>query len=366
MRGSVFLSPHLASIFRVARRCRTSDILTILTATWSSNEGVRRIRRSAFARSLPATIISLNSVVLTTIVPAWEGGLNAGPETAMQSAPPIYRQRVAMNYDDYVAVFNTGDDAALVERFFADDVTFSGGTREAKGKQALLAFLRWAHDGVREVMRPQRVLREKDVIFAEIDMDFHATKERPEFPFGHLHPGDLVTVKFFVTYLLRDGKVAELKSMTWPPERGVTKLPRLGGHPSQIAAFHAYCAAFSNADCDRFSAFYQPDVVLELNKLPPIRGRDGIVGFYRPMFERVRECLTLHSVNATDDAIRLHATARFTAIMDAPDFVIAPLSPGDYIEGRVWVDYTLHEGLITHIKVARDGDMIRYPAIEPA
>jgi ketosteroid isomerase-like protein len=264
-----------------------------------------------------------------------------------------------MDNDEYVDVFNSGDDQALVDRFFADDVTFSGGTREAKGKQALLVFLRWAHNGVREVMRPQRVLRHDDLIFAEIDMDFHATKERAEFPFGHLRPGDLITVKFFVTYKLCDEKVVELKSMTWPAERGVTKLPRLGSHPSQIAAFHAYVSAFSNADCDRFSAFYQPDIVLELNKLPPIRGRDGIVNFYRPMFERVREALTIHAVAATADAIRLHATTRFIAIEDAPDFVIAPLGKGEQIEGRVFVDYTLRDGLIARIKVTRDGEMVK-------
>lgn len=265
-----------------------------------------------------------------------------------------------MDYADYIALFNTGDDAALVERFFADDLVFSGGSREHRGKAGLLAFLAWAHDGVREVMRPQKVLRDGDTIFCEIDMDFHASKERPDFPFGHLHPGDLVTVKFFVQYRLKDDKVVELKSMTWPPEKGVTKLPRLGGHPSQVAAFKAYTAAFSNADFDRFPTFYQPDVVLELGSLPPIRGRDGIVGFYRPMFARVREQLTLHDVRATDETVRLDATTRFTALEDAPDFVVGALRKGEFIEGRVLVDYRLKDGLIAHIAVSRGGEMVRH------
>ena len=97
-----------------------------------------------------------------------------------------------MNYDEYITLFNTGDDAALVERYFADDVVFTGGTREYQGKEELIAFLNWAHDGVREVIREQNVLQRDNLIFAEIDMDFHAMKERPDFPFGHLQPGDLV------------------------------------------------------------------------------------------------------------------------------------------------------------------------------
>jgi ketosteroid isomerase-like protein len=265
-----------------------------------------------------------------------------------------------INYADYEALFNTGDDAALCERYFHDDVVFTGGTREHRGKDQLKAFLDWAHDGVREVMRPQNVLQQNGLLFAEVDMDFHATKHRPDFPFGALYPGDLVTVKFFVTYRIRDGKVAELKSMTWPPGKGVTRLPRLGPHPSQMAAFRAYASAFSNADFERFSSFYTDDVRLEFGSVPPINGRQGIIDFYRPMFERVRENLTVNSVRATDTAIELDAITRFTAIQDAPDFVVGPLRKGDYIEGRVLVSYQLRDGLISRISVRRGSEMVTH------
>jgi ketosteroid isomerase-like protein len=267
-----------------------------------------------------------------------------------------------LDYKEYEALFNTGNDAALVERFFDDDVAFSGGTRDYRGKAQLKAFLDWAHDGVREVMRPQNVLQQGDLLFAEIDMDFHATRERPDFPFGHLRPGDLVTVKFFVTYRLRAGKVVQLKSMTWPPGKGVTQLPRLGAHPSQLAAFRAYTAAFSNADFERFPGFYTEDVLLELGSVPPIHGRQGIVDFYRPMFQRIREQLTVNSVQATDSTIELDAVTRFTAIQDAPDFVVGALRAGEYIEGRVLVSYKLRDGLISGISVRRGGEMVKYSA----
>lgn len=64
-----------------------------------------------------------------------------------------------LDYNDYIRVFNTGDDALLLERFFDENVTFSGGSRTYEGKAALKGFLDWAHDGVREVMRPQNVLQ---------------------------------------------------------------------------------------------------------------------------------------------------------------------------------------------------------------
>jgi ketosteroid isomerase-like protein len=262
-----------------------------------------------------------------------------------------------LDYKAYEALFNTGDDAALVERYFDEDVLFTGGAREYRGRKALEDFLAWAHDGVREVMRPQNVLQQGDLVFAEVDMDFHATKERPEFPFGHLRPGDQVTVKFFVTYRLRNGKVVELKSMTWPPGKGVTRLPKLGPHPSQLAAFRAYCSAFSKADFERFPTFYTEDVMLELGSVPPITGRQGIIDFYRPMFSRISEKLTINDLKATADRIELDAITRFTALQDAPDFVVGPLKAGEYIEGRVLVSYRLRDGLIEHIGVKRGGEM---------
>lgn len=260
-----------------------------------------------------------------------------------------------LDYPTYIATFCTGDDDLLVERYFADHVTFTGGTRQHHGKAELLAFLAWAHDGVREVPRVQSWLQSEDLILAEVDMDFHATKQRRDFPFGDLEPGDSITVKFLVSYRIENDKVVELKSMTWPPGKGVSQLPRLGGHPSQIAAFHAYCAAFSNADFERFASFYTDDVELELGSVPPIYGRDGITGFYRNMFAVVRESLTVHSVLADDRTIALDATARFTAQSDAPDFVVGALAQGEYIELRVFVHYELRDGRISHIRVGRGG-----------
>jgi hypothetical protein len=147
--------------------------------------------------------------------------------------------------------------------------------------------------------------------------------------------------------------------------KGVTQLPRLGAHPSQVAAFRAYTAAFSNADFDRFPRFYTEDVLLELRSVPPINGRQGIIDFYRPLFEQVRERITVNTVHATDDRIELDAVTRFTAIKDAPDFVVGPLERGEYIEGRVLLNYELREGLIGKISVRRGGEMVKHRKPSP-
>jgi ketosteroid isomerase-like protein len=268
-----------------------------------------------------------------------------------------------MRFIDYMDAFNRYDDAGLLRDFWTEDCVMQSGPRLMVGHKGMQEFLDWAHDGILETMRPKVVIEDGDHIFAEIDMDFTATRDRPDFQFAALKTGEFTTVKFFVQYTLRDGKVAYLKSMTWPPETGVSKPEfRLGATLEQRQAFFAYTRAFSNADFEVFPRYYTDDVFLDLGSVPPIHGRDGIVGFYQPMFEKVREHLTVHEVKTAEGSIFLDATSRFTAIQDAPDFVVGPLETGDDIEVRVLVNYELRDGLISSIRVKRGGDPVVHRA----
>ena len=270
---------------------------------------------------------------------------------------------MTFDYEAYLADFLTGDDEGLIERWFAPDIVMESGSGTFEGHEGMRRFLAWAHDGVRECPRVVAWARQGRDLFAEIDMDFHATKERPDFPFQHLFPGDSLTVKFLAHYELDEaGKVRRLKTMTWPPEKGVTKLPPLGPHPSQLAAYGAYTAAFSNGDPERYTRFYTDDVELLLGSVPPMRGKQAIADFYSEMFKRVRESLTVHSISASESEIVSDTTSRFTAIADAPDFVVGALGKGDYIEVRVLVTYTLRDGLIELIAVKRAGEPVTYRA----
>lgn len=262
------------------------------------------------------------------------------------------------DYAEYVAAFNRGEDAVLIERYFTPDFKFIGTTRSYESRAEFLDFLNWAHDGVREIIRPITVLEKGDTIFAEIDMDFVATKPRPDFPFAPLMPGDQITVKFFVLYTLVDGMVTELKSMTWPADYHVSKAPLLGGHPGQRAAFFAYTAAFSAGDGARFGKYYTDDIVLDLPSAPPLVGRQTIVDYYARMFERVRENLGVNHLVIDDGGIAADIVSTFTAHEDAPDFQVAPLARGQAVSVRVLVYYTLIDGRISHIKVARAGQPV--------
>ncbi|MEO6042000.1 MAG: nuclear transport factor 2 family protein [Croceibacterium sp.] len=266
---------------------------------------------------------------------------------------------MTFDYKAYIADFLTGDDEGLIERWFAPDCAMESGSGVFEGHEGMRRFLAWAHDGIRECPRIVAYVQHGRDLFAEIDMDFHATGARPDFPFQPMLPGDSITVKFLAHYVLNDaGKVWRLRTMTWPAEMGVSKLPPLGPHPSQLAAYQAYTAAFSAGDAGRFTRFYTPDVELLLGSVPPMKGPQAIADFYAEMFKRVRENLTVHGITATEHEIVSDTTSRFTAVADAPDFVVGPLKKGDYIEVRVLVTYTLRGGLIERIAVKRAGEPV--------
>jgi predicted SnoaL-like aldol condensation-catalyzing enzyme len=281
-------------------------------------------------------------------------GLDAVQAESWQGVGPM-----PLDYHAYIRDFNSGDDRGLVEKYFAPDTQMITGSGVRVGHKGLNEFLAEAHNGVREIIRPQVVMWDADHIFAEIDMDFVASKARPDFVFGAMQPGDIRTVKFFAQYTVVNGKVQTLKTMTWPPEKGVTKAPRLGDAAGQRASFLAYTRAFSGGLPEKYSAFYTDDVKLTLSSVGELKGKQAIVDFYTKMFKTVREDLEIRQIVFDDQAIVGDFVSVFTASADAPDFVVAPLKKGQSIRVPVFVYYTLRDGLISEIRVARSGQPVR-------
>ena len=259
-----------------------------------------------------------------------------------------------MRFADYMAAFNRYDDDALVRDFWTEDCVMQSSSRICRGHQGMREFLAWAHDGVLETMRPQAVIESGDRIFAEIDMDFTATRDLLDFPFGALKTGDTVTVKFFAHYLTRGGKVARLHTAAWPPNVGVSSAACRScsaASPVQRQAYLAYAKAFSDAAFDVFPAYYHDDVVLELPTVK-LHGKQAIVDFYRGMFGGIRETVTVHRLIADADGLCAVITSTFTCHEDAQDFAPMPLTKGQVLKILVVVVYTLRDGWVSAISRA--------------
>jgi hypothetical protein len=119
-------------------------------------------------------------------------------------------------FSRYAEVFNSGDDDRLCEEFYHPDAVMMTETRRIEGRDALLQFLRWAHDGVRETMAPQRYARDRDTVLAEVHITWTAAKDRPDFSIQKLKAGDAITARFCAVYELQDERIRLLKTCRWP------------------------------------------------------------------------------------------------------------------------------------------------------
>ena len=126
---------------------------------------------------------------------------------------------MTFNMQDYVNAFNTGDDAAAVNDYYTEDAIVEGPDRVMHGRHEWLKTLQFVHQGIREKLKPVLVVREGDVIMAEVDAEFTATQDKPDFLQGPLKAGESMTVRFFASYRLRDEKIARL-ALAWWPHKG--------------------------------------------------------------------------------------------------------------------------------------------------
>jgi hypothetical protein len=132
-----------------------------------------------------------------------------------------------MDYAKYLEMFNSGERRELLSQFCTDDVIFEAGTRQEihRGRDEVTRFLLGLQSDFREVLRPQVVIHGKDHLFVEADVDLEAKRDVPDYPGGVLRKGGRITMKAFVVYYLRDGKICRFKTALWPPNFGVAEAP---------------------------------------------------------------------------------------------------------------------------------------------
>ena len=120
-----------------------------------------------------------------------------------------------MDFAAYVESFNAGDEPRLGSLFFTDDIVFDGGNRSFLGRDAFTAYLEAVSASIRQTMTPVKVVATADHVMAELDIMFTARTDQPDFPFGSLLAGEAMTLRFFGSYYLRDGRIARIHLGNW-------------------------------------------------------------------------------------------------------------------------------------------------------
>lgn len=115
-------------------------------------------------------------------------------------------------FRDYIDCFNRNDFAGF-SRYYADDVVLELPSKELRGRQAIVDFYQVVKARIRETLQITEIVAVDDEgLAAEVDTEFYALEDWPEFIVRPVKKGDSIRIVSFVHYRIRDGRFAHIKS----------------------------------------------------------------------------------------------------------------------------------------------------------
>jgi ketosteroid isomerase-like protein len=118
----------------------------------------------------------------------------------------------------YVDAFNRGDEASYAG-FYADDVVLVlAGQRELRGRDAICAFYRTVKAETRRTIAVKGTIIGQRCFAAELESEFLALADLPDFTAGPMAKGDRIYINTFVLYDVTDGKFRRIRSAVFRKE----------------------------------------------------------------------------------------------------------------------------------------------------
>ena len=117
-------------------------------------------------------------------------------------------------FRDYIAAFNRGDTEAYGARYDDEVVLVIADHVELRGRQAIFDFYERTRAATARAIRVVSVVATDDQLAAELESEFVATRDVPDFPSGPLRRGDRLQIVSFVFYDLKDGRYCRIRAAT--------------------------------------------------------------------------------------------------------------------------------------------------------
>jgi hypothetical protein len=114
-------------------------------------------------------------------------------------------------FRDYIDCFNR-DDFAGFTRHYTDDVVLELPQKELRGPRAIVDFYRVVKARIRETLRINEIVADEEGLAAEVETEFLALEDWPEFIVRPVKKGESIHIVSFVHYKIRDGRFAHIKS----------------------------------------------------------------------------------------------------------------------------------------------------------
>jgi uncharacterized protein (TIGR02246 family) len=138
---------------------------------------------------------------------------------AFQATAPTKRPNTAgarsispAEFASYIDAFNRNDHARYAA-YYAPDVTLViAGKQELLGREAILDFYRSVKATTRRTITVNRLITTPQAIAAELQSEFLALQDLPDFTAGAMRNGDRMFINTVVIYDLEDGKFSRIRS----------------------------------------------------------------------------------------------------------------------------------------------------------
>lgn len=144
------------------------------------------------------------------------------PARAAANCPPaagMSEERFAA----YIDAFNRDDYSGFGDYYDEDVVLVIAGKRELRGRQAIFDFYKVVKAQTQRTIQINKVITAPDKLAVELQSEFLALEDLPNFTAGAMKKGGRIFINTFVFYDLRDGKFARIRSAEFKKiDRGVT------------------------------------------------------------------------------------------------------------------------------------------------
>ena len=118
----------------------------------------------------------------------------------------------AEQFSSYIDAFNRDDVAAYGDYYAPDVVLVLAGKTELRGRQAIFDFYKSVKSQTRRTIRVNKFVAAPGHIAVELESEFLALQDLPEFTAGPMLRGGRIFINTFVLYDLCDGKFSRIRS----------------------------------------------------------------------------------------------------------------------------------------------------------
>ncbi len=139
-------------------------------------------------------------------------------------------------FASYIDAFNRNDYAGFANYYTPDVTLVIAGKHELRGRESILEFYRSVKATTRRTITVNRLITTPDAIAAELQSEFLALQDLPDFTAGPMRKGERIFINTVALYDLEDGKFsrirsAELRKIHTPlsPQASLPRAPRPPG-----------------------------------------------------------------------------------------------------------------------------------------